>query len=315
MIIQSIQIENFRQFKGQQPLINFSTDSDRNVTVLLGDNTSGKTTFLQAFNWCLYGFANFKSSKDLLNKEVEQEVLDNKQYKAIMSVTLTLMHHEYEYTVQRSQAYVKRGEEVKPLGEESVDISRKGADGTTEQLQYPKKRTVINSIFPQELSTYFLYDTERFKNITENADLKTAVEDLLGLTAYENAIEHIGPINSTSTQKVLGMLRNSLESEDEKNSHQLQAQIEKIDQNIENIKKEQIQLEEDITYYAEKAKEKRGELMKFANAKEKELERQEAEKTLDIYRYSLKKKRERKFEMIYLLVHKITLLNLLFIKL
>ena len=58
MLIKSITLNDFRQFKGNQKL-EFSTDADKNVTVLLGDNTFGKTTILQAFNWCLYGVADF----------------------------------------------------------------------------------------------------------------------------------------------------------------------------------------------------------------------------------------------------------------
>lgn len=41
MLIKSITLNNFRQFKGKQ-ILEFSTDTDKNVTVLLGDNTFGK---------------------------------------------------------------------------------------------------------------------------------------------------------------------------------------------------------------------------------------------------------------------------------
>ena len=76
MLIKSITLNNFRQFKGNQRL-DFSTDADKNVTVLLGDNTFGKTTILQAFNWCLYGVADFPKDSNpdfLLNLEVANKV-------------------------------------------------------------------------------------------------------------------------------------------------------------------------------------------------------------------------------------------------
>ena len=75
MLIKSITLNDFRQFKGNQKL-EFSTDADKNVTVLLGDNTFGKTTILQAFNWCLYGVADFPKDSNpdfLLNLEVANE--------------------------------------------------------------------------------------------------------------------------------------------------------------------------------------------------------------------------------------------------
>ena len=45
MLIKSIELYNFRQFKEKQTLT-FSCDPEKNVTILLGDNTFGKTTIL-----------------------------------------------------------------------------------------------------------------------------------------------------------------------------------------------------------------------------------------------------------------------------
>ena len=58
MLIKSLYIKNFRQFKGEKE-IQFACDKDRNVTIILGDNTFGRTTLLQSFNWCLYNFVLF----------------------------------------------------------------------------------------------------------------------------------------------------------------------------------------------------------------------------------------------------------------
>lgn len=53
MLLQSIELQNFRQFINEK--IDFSTDPERNVTLIIGENGTGKTTFAQAFFWCLYG--------------------------------------------------------------------------------------------------------------------------------------------------------------------------------------------------------------------------------------------------------------------
>ena len=60
MLLTEITLFNFRQFKGKQT-ITFSNDTDRNVTVIIGENGSGKTTLAQAFTWCLYGETDFKN--------------------------------------------------------------------------------------------------------------------------------------------------------------------------------------------------------------------------------------------------------------
>ena len=67
MLIKQIVLKNFRQYKDKQ-VVEFSCDKEKNVTVILGDNTSGKTTLIQAFNWCLYGETSFKT-RELINSE------------------------------------------------------------------------------------------------------------------------------------------------------------------------------------------------------------------------------------------------------
>ena len=72
MIIKSLEMYNFRQYIGKQK-IEFSMDPDKNVTVLIGINTSGKTTIVRAFEWCLYGKIGFEDSV-LLNSNVRENM-------------------------------------------------------------------------------------------------------------------------------------------------------------------------------------------------------------------------------------------------
>ena len=70
MLIKSLKMKNFRQFKGTTA-VEFSCNPNQNVTIILGDNTYGKTTLLQAFNWCFYETVMFDNNPDfLLNLEV-----------------------------------------------------------------------------------------------------------------------------------------------------------------------------------------------------------------------------------------------------
>ena len=69
MKFKKIIITNFRQFKGRNEL-NFSTDDDKNITIVYGGITHGKTTLLQAFNWVFYNIVKLENPNDLLNKEI-----------------------------------------------------------------------------------------------------------------------------------------------------------------------------------------------------------------------------------------------------
>ena len=48
MKFEKIVLQNFMRYKGENR-IDFSCDDTKNVTVVLGDNTVGKTTLAQAF--------------------------------------------------------------------------------------------------------------------------------------------------------------------------------------------------------------------------------------------------------------------------
>lgn len=72
MLLKSIKLENFRQFRNES--IDFAQGIDgKNVTIIIGENGTGKTTFAQAFFWCMYGETKF-SDKVMLNKVVAADL-------------------------------------------------------------------------------------------------------------------------------------------------------------------------------------------------------------------------------------------------
>lgn len=73
MIIKSIEFKNFRQFKTGK--FEFSTDPTKKISIIVGDNTFGKTTIVRAFLWCLFQENDFED-KIMLNSEVQ----DNMSY-------------------------------------------------------------------------------------------------------------------------------------------------------------------------------------------------------------------------------------------
>jgi DNA sulfur modification protein DndD len=54
MFVSQITLDNFRVYSGNH-LIRFSVDSDKNITIVAGNNGFGKTSFLTSLVWCLYG--------------------------------------------------------------------------------------------------------------------------------------------------------------------------------------------------------------------------------------------------------------------
>ena len=236
MLIESITLSDFRQFKGRQTL-EFSTDAEKNVTVLLGDNTFGKTTILQAFNWCLYGTADFPRDSNpdfLLNLETATEMAGI-QSKVEVSVELVLTHKDCEYIILRKEPYVDRGYNNWAHLNNTVAISYK-ENGITKQVREGEERNVINSILPQSLSGYFFFDTERVSDISSRSDLSNAVRGLLGLAAVGNARKHLGERSLART--AIGQWNAALDSSGDLRAQQAQNTIDKETDNIAQSKKE-----------------------------------------------------------------------------
>ena len=190
MLIKSLRMENFRQFKGSNK-IDFSMEPGKNVTIILGDNTFGKTTLLQAFNWCFYGIAMFDQNPDnLLNLEVVSEMLNGDT--RIVEVEITVIHDGAEYVITRTQRYTMNNGKVRGEVSPQPKVSYKQPDGQTESVKAVQVKNVINNILPQDLSTYFFFDTERVNSISTRRDVAEAVKGLLGLTILDSAIKHLG---------------------------------------------------------------------------------------------------------------------------
>ena len=101
MRLESIKLQNFRQFRNES--VDFAQgENGKNVTIIIGENGTGKTTFAQAFFWCMYGETEF-SDKTILNKVVAAEMRPGQEERVM--VTLDLRHGEVGYTLYREQVY------------------------------------------------------------------------------------------------------------------------------------------------------------------------------------------------------------------
>ena len=236
MLIKSIILNNFRQFKGKQEL-EFATEPEKNVTVLLGDNTYGKTTILQAFNWCFYDVADFPKDSNpdfLLNIEVANEQ-SGIQQKCEVFVEVSLLHKETEYIIRRTQAYVDRAYGSWNALNSQLYVSYKD-QGVTKQVREGEERNIINSILPQSLSGYFFFDTERVSDISSRKDLSEAVKGLLGLAPVSNARKHLGSRVQKGT--AIGQWNASLDSTGDSRAKEAQETIAQETEKIEKLKSE-----------------------------------------------------------------------------
>lgn len=253
MKIKSIKLHNFMRYKGDNELL-FSTDKEKNVTVVLGDNTFGKTTLAQAFRWGLYetlNDTNYSKKKDvvLLNNEIAAEMVEKQVRDVVVEIVVENDGEEIKFA-RRALFNRKPGNyndiTVKQLGytQLTMQIKKDGVWGdvinnegsNVEAKKYPKGcvQEAIDNMFPPSLSNYFFFDGERWNDLkSKTNDIKESIDTILGVSGLNEMMIHLQDGRS-SVKKSLREKLKGTSGEYER----LQREIKGIDDLIEEYEKQ-----------------------------------------------------------------------------
>ena len=235
MLIKYITVENFLPFQGRQT-VEFSTDPDKNVTLVKGNNGAGKTSLAQAFEWCLYG----RSPKDT-NQVVNAFVRDRIAPSAFVyaSVEIGLIKGGVSYSVRRGQKYGRKqdGTLEKPSQHE-FSISYK-ENGETKQIAASDQTATVNKLLSSELSHYFFFDGEHVKAMRDeiesgkSSDFADAVKTILGLKPIASALSHLK--SSGTRNSVERYFKKQYDTDGNKSLEDSQNKINRLEKKIENL--------------------------------------------------------------------------------
>lgn len=201
MLIKTIKVTNFLPFQGDQEL-EFSTDPERNVTLVMGDNGAGKTSLAQAFEWCLYGRTP-EETRNVMNAFVQERIKPGSG--RYVKVEIVLEKDGTTFVLERKQKYSRseNGKMDRP-GQQEFEIQYK-QDGETFRVPPNERESTIKSLLASELSHYFFFDGEHVKNMRreiehgKSSDFADAVKTILGLQPIAAALDHLrapGPKSS-----------------------------------------------------------------------------------------------------------------------
>ena len=248
MKIRIMNLENFRQFKGQQHL-DFSTDAPKNVTVIMGENGAGKTTLEQAFLWCLYGNSGLGfANPELINREVRD--FDLRRQGCTVGVEMEIEQEGKVYQLSRKQFHYQNGR----ISEDFL-VRKRNENGEWERpLNDTASFATVKSILPQELSRFFFFDGERIdrmsKELTQKRDsqaFKDAVHGLVGMKPIYNAISHFGARNRRSS--VIGKFNQEISVDANVTVQGLEERSSRLEQEIKKLKETYQQAEEERSRY------------------------------------------------------------------
>ena len=208
------EFENFRLLRNLE--IKFSTDPDRNLTVIRAANETGKTTILTALQWALYGDVALpgKGTKYRLHPidwfiEKGQRVpitvtVDFKVSKWRKS-TKGIIETRQQYRIVRSASEEITGSRWsrQPSTVKLFLLTDRGA----EPIDSPEVH--VNEELPPDLREVFFTDGDRALSFieadvavsTKRQRVQSAIRSLLGLSIIEDAIRHVNKSTSEANKK------------------------------------------------------------------------------------------------------------------
>lgn len=196
MFIEKVAIENFRVYKGINE-IKLSTKSEKNVSIVSGNNGFGKTSFLTSLVWCMYG----KLMADV-DDRYRKEIYESGGYKRYCEKILNLSAAQIEdgFSVQITFTklfipsipcdfvQVRRTYNVKSQWEEvSILIDGKPNELTRE---VGSEIFINDFILPKEIAKFFFFDAEKIVSLAEirsteeKKNLSQAYGEVLGIKKY-----------------------------------------------------------------------------------------------------------------------------------
>lgn len=199
MYIEKITINNFRIYFGENTVI-LAPVSNKNVSVISGDNGYGKTTFLTALVWCLYG-----RQIQEVDKFYKDRILAAGGYKKYLVSSINRMalaNGETEFCVSIDL----RNVELPGIQCNSMQISRTcnltnlndvlkiRIDNNVSELVSDVGQQVFiqDFILPKEIAKFFFFDAEKIVEMAEIQSLQDkrllsqAYSEVLGIKKYED---------------------------------------------------------------------------------------------------------------------------------
>ena len=234
------------RYKGENTIL-FSLDDQKNVTIITGNNTFGKTTIAQAFRWGLYGeleTTNYVKKQDivLLNNEVIAEL--GPYQSGTVAVEIVVENDGEAYKFRRSAKFKRKSTKDNDLtvvqdGKTELTMIRlengipgevinNNGENRHKQFKEGCVQEKINSMLPPDLSGYFFFDGERWSDSKTAKDkIKESINIILGITGYLEMKKHLREGRMNVYNQLAGKIKGSSEE-----SIRCQKEINKANETI-----------------------------------------------------------------------------------
>lgn len=246
MIIKSIEIENFLSYSNSNNKFEFGDGP----TIIIGQNRTGKSKLFDAINWAFYDkayntdFERWDTTKDwkeqLVNNHAKSFCKIGDSVTAQVTVVFEDEANQNIYTLTRDFKIKKKGENEWDVPRNStLNLNKKdGLSNNSVDYWDLEAEDQIKSIFPENLSKYFLFQGENISQImslNNKSAFTKALRDLSRIEIFERAKQY--------SDKVYKQLKKEFESKEDTDK-QLQEKKIQLSTELDKLK-ENKQIEED----------------------------------------------------------------------
>ena len=293
MKIIRIELNNFRQFIGKNELV-LSTDEEKNITFVMGENGSGKTTIIEAFRFLFLGKTRF-NSEQIINRDLSEALEVGKNYE--VSVAVDIEYNKQRYEIRRNQKVSKSATRV-TLNPSSLHITYKDKNGKTQSYNEIHATNFIRKIMPEDLFDYFFFRGEDigllgvslFEHDIRQNEFAKAIKNLLGFTylfVMQNDLEKTKRKFDTDLKEAL---------QKDENNRKIQNEIITLKNVLEKLEKDKNNVDEEIEKLDRRLKEVNIKLSENKSTTEMQTERQNLKKSLETQLERISKVKQEMFK-------------------
>ena len=211
IVIEEIRFENYRQYG--TGTIKFPGGEKNNLSILIAQNGTGKTTLLNAITWCLYGKEPQLTDKDKALPVLNTKVLKDASEGDIQDVKVTLRVIDGDKIIEfeRKHSFIPR------TGRDGVKRAIDGPDtftvSTTIQNDFSNTKFVTGidaeflrkQYFHDDIFDFYFFDGENLKLFFtpgREKDIKRSIYNISQVSLLENVCDHVQKLISRYTHEL-----------------------------------------------------------------------------------------------------------------
>lgn len=225
MIIKEIRIKNFRSYYGDNNRFELS----KGLTLILGDNGDGKTTFFEALQWLLnttIGQGNIDQMSEMC--KAQMEVGEQNEVSVFMS-----FDHDGEKSVEKSFVVERTSDGSFKVG----NLMYRGFETIgTERMQVSGKG-LIDRCYDAFIQRFSMFKGESELNVFENATaLKDLVDKFSDIRKFDDLVAYTSLFEDKSNRHYIKEMKSDKKVASEAKS--LETQIDRLSEELSNKKNE-----------------------------------------------------------------------------